>query len=500
MSELSEKLIDYGGLEHFRDLLLNDSGTTSTSTWSSSKISGELAAKQGTLTASQNIEIAANTISAKGYFYDGEPKTELKLIDDILREVGLPAGVSLGLKVSGAAGATTYSWTDDLDGTFIQAIQHGMLPGVGATYQTANGKSGVIAAVDATTITFEKTLDADNALTDEPVDYVITTTQLFSFAEGIIDYIELDISQLGLTLSGAAGATTYTYDRLSMGESLLINSMLRLQDGRSAKCVSVDTTNHTITFESTFDAENALADEPVVSLATKNIASGKYSHVEGGGTLEGAPATNTASGTASHAEGIATNAIGNCSHAEGAMTTAGDWGSHSEGRETVASGYGSHAEGYSTNASDEGSHSEGRITTASGKYSHAEGYGSEASGEGSHAEGYGTETQNRNEHAEGSYNLSHKNSDINPSRQNPNGDAGNTLHSIGNGYWQSVAGQPNKIQKNVLEIMQNGDMYVLGIGGYQGTDTKVQDATIKTLQEYIASLEARIAALENPNA
>ena len=39
-------------------------------------------------------------------------------------------------------------------------------------------------------------------------------------------------------------------------------------------------------------------------------------------------------------------------------------------------------------------------------------------------------------------------------------------------------------------------MYVLGVGGYQGTDTKVQDVTIKTLQEYIASLEARITALE----
>ena len=48
--------------------------------------------------------------------------------------------------------------------------------------------------------------------------------------------------------------------------------------------------------------------------------------------------------------------------------------------------------------------------------------------------------------------------------------------------------------------MQNGDMYVLGVGGYQGTDTKVQNASIKTLQEYIASLEARIAALEGNTA
>jgi len=48
--------------------------------------------------------------------------------------------------------------------------------------------------------------------------------------------------------------------------------------------------------------------------------------------------------------------------------------------------------------------------------------------------------------------------------------------------------------------MQNGDMYVFGVGGYQGTDTKSQDPTIKTLQAYIASLEARIAALEGNTA
>ena len=48
--------------------------------------------------------------------------------------------------------------------------------------------------------------------------------------------------------------------------------------------------------------------------------------------------------------------------------------------------------------------------------------------------------------------------------------------------------------------MQNGDAYLYGVGGYVGTDTKVQDTTIKTLQDVIANLETRIAALENPGA
>ena len=43
--------------------------------------------------------------------------------------------------------------------------------------------------------------------------------------------------------------------------------------------------------------------------------------------------------------------------------------------------------------------------------------------------------------------------------------------------------------------MQNGDIYMYGIGGYDGTNIKIQDNTIKTLQEYILSLEQRIAAL-----
>ena len=118
----------------------------------------------------------------------------------------------------------------------------------------------------------------------------------------------------------------------------------------------------------------------------------------------------------------------------------------------------------------------GLNTTASGNYSHAEGYGSTkyhniASGDGSHAEGVCTRSQNKSEHAEGSANVSHKAS-------NTYGDAGNTQHSIGIGtHYNST--------KNAVEVMQNGDYYLIGVGGYQGTDTKVQNATIKTLQEVI---------------
>lgn len=409
MANKNEKPINYGNLSRFyQNLKNNDLSGIATEQYVDDAI-----AEIPQLEAGENVEIADNKINAKGYFYNDEKKEELKSIDDIIQSsIGQP----LGLKISGAADATTYTYTDDLGGAFAEAIQYGMLPGVGSTYQTANGKSGVIAAVDTTTITFEETLDATNALTNEPVVYIVNTTQLFSFAEGIYNYTECPIPATSvLTLSGAAGATTYTFG--GNYSLFYIGEILHLQDGRSAKIVSYDTSNNTITFEETFDADNALTNEQVISFSVKNIASGKYSHVEGGGYfIDGTTILpNTASGIGSHAEGTETNASGDYSHAEGQHTIA----------------------------------------------------------------------QNQSEHAEGQSNVSHKVSDT-------YGNSGNTQHSIGIGNTSN--------QKNAFEIMQNGDMYVLGVGGYQGTNTKVQDATIKTLQEYIASLEARIAALENPNA
>ena len=71
-----------------------------------------------------------------------------------------------------------------------------------------------------------------------------------------------------------------------------------------------------------------------------------------------------------------------------------------------------------------------------------------ASGEYSHAEGKGTITNNEAEHAEGKYNKSNI----------------NTIHSVG-------IGTSDTDRKNAIEIVQNGDVYINGIGGYNGTNT-----------------------------
>ena len=98
---------------------------------------------------------------------------------------------------------------------------------------------------------------------------------------------------------------------------------------------------------------------------------------------------------------------------------------------------------------------EGAYTTAAGNYSHAEGMATQANGVYSHAEGRATSAENDYEHAQGRFNVSNKTSTT-------FGDAGNTIHSIGIGTSTS-----NK--KNALEIMQNGDAYLYGVGEYDGT-------------------------------
>lgn len=120
----------------------------------------------------------------------------------------------------------------------------------------------------------------------------------------------------------------------------------------------------------------------------------------------------------------------------------------------IASGGGSFAAGYADNG----------MISASGNGAHAEGYASDsygdttASGNGSHAEGVGTTAQNLGEHAEGICNISNKKTTGTKAEQ----QAGTTQHSVGIGE--------HNANKNAFEIMQNGDAYLYGVGGYNGTN------------------------------
>lgn len=171
----------------------------------------------------------------------------------------------------------------------------------------------------------------------------------------------------------------------------------------------------------------------------------------------------------SHAEGRDTYAAGQYSHAEGRETEA-FYASHAEGRGSKATGDVSHAEGLGTYAIGDHTHAEGQNTHAVGLNAHAEGLRGWANGQHSHAEGVDTVTSNTAEHAEGKFNKSNK-------ADGSFGSAGNTLHSIGIGTSASD-------RKNAVEVMQNGDAYLLGVGGYDGKNP----AASKAVQQVIGAL------------
>ncbi len=229
-----------------------------------------------------------------------------------------------------------------------------------------------------------------------------------------------------------------------------------------------------------------------------SVATGIMAHAEGINT--------NAVGRASHAEGTTCFATGIQSHAEGFNTNAIGVNSHTEGRLTVTNGYASHAEG---NDSETGgnyasattnpkaadsrtasvgdyAHSEGLATIAYGVASHAEGRLTFAKGDNSHAEGRATKTLCNGEHAQGSYNVSHHATD------SFDGNAGNTVHSTG-------IGTADNARKNAFEIMQSGQVYLLGVGNYDGIHIKGETGApsgLQTLQEVISSLQWKIRILE----
>lgn len=201
-----------------------------------------------------------------------------------------------------------------------------------------------------------------------------------------------------------------------------------------------------------------------------NKAQGLYSHAEGFNTQ--------ASGNSSHSEGRQTQANGNMSHAEGDNSHANGYTAHAEGLYTQATGRASHSEGDSSQAIGDfahaegshtkangggGSHAEGGYTYANGDHSHAEGISSQANGEASHAEGVNTITNNWGEHSEGRYNVSILSDDL----------SNQTIHTIG-------IGENNENRKNAFQVMSNGDIYIKGIGNFDGT-TINGAKTIQTL-------------------
>lgn len=594
MSEINEKLINYGNLETFHKSLLNDTGTDTDTTWSSNKLSGLFDGKQDVLTSGDNITISNNTISADGYAYDaakGAISTKYKQDDGDGGQIVSNSATGLGAVAEGyrtqatgdygshaegtdtvASGAASHAegnaataigtgahaegyktqatgkyshvegdytiasnrdahaegWYTNATGRAAHAeglytdatgySSHAEGWGLETLHNLASGDGSHVEGIGTKAI--NKGAHAEGYGSEQApntasgygshVEGCLTLAQNQSeHAEGsanVSHKVSDNAGNAGNTqhsIGIAFGNNTGTYRKnavevMQNGDYYLLgvggyqgtdtkvqnDTIKTLQEVINGKGDALSAGQNIDITGGNISAKGYLYDETKGAFATKFLKD----EYDGGGI-----GTNTASGNyGSFAEGYGNTASGEYgSHAEGFLNTASGDSAHVEGQENTATHSSAHAEGRKTNATNNGAHSEGTYSDASGVASHAEGYGSKdyhniASGDGSHAEGICTRSQNKSEHAEGSSNVSHKASDT-------YGDAGNTQHSIGIGtHYNST--------KNAFEVMQNGDMYVLGVGGYQGTDTKVQNASIKTLQEYIASLEARIAALEGNTA
>ena len=179
----------------------------------------------------------------------------------------------------------------------------------------------------------------------------------------------------------------------------------------------------------------------IVTELVLGISYGGKSHTEG--------ATNVSFGAYSHAEGIDNRSIGNSSHTEGSENAVFSISGHAEGHGNIIEPQALY------------SHAEGRLNNVHGTYAHAEGANNIASGYASHAEGYKNIANTSYSHAQGAHNVSNFG----------NTSAEQTLSSIGIGT--EYIDENNIIienRKNAVEVMRNGDMYLIGVGDYDGTN------------------------------
>lgn len=245
-----------------------------------------------------------------------------------------------------------------------------------------------------------------------------------------------------------------------------------------------------------------------------NIATGIYSHAEGfrtkaqGISSHAEGDSNTAFGAMSHAEGVgnfvssrgghveggdnrinsadgATGRDSGHAHAEGYHNEIGPYSpqAHVEGSTNFAGSRNAHVEGYnnclengSRNAHIEGennmtqpdahvSHTEGGDNRNNGAaYAHVEGKNNVANtgSTGGHVEGLNNTINNEAEHAAGHWNLS---------------TPGKTHYSVGIGSASD--------RKNAYEIDKQGNIYVLGVNGYDGKNAE----QAKSLQTLLNSTE-----------
>lgn len=289
-----------------------------------------------------------------------------------------------------------------------------------------------------------------------------------SIAKGDNSHAEGDSSEASGSGSHAEGFSCIASNKGSHAEGNLSNANGPFSHAEGFKCITEGENSHAEGTESKAIGANSHAE------GRKSTANGSYSHAEG--------ESCAANGIGTHAEGSNCIAEGYNSHAEGQNSTAKGRGSHAEGFAGNASGPNSHVEGSNCKAIGDSSHAEGIRCSAIAAYSHAEGSDCSAEGHYSHAEGFSCHAIGSSSHAGG-----------NITRINKAGDD-SFAHGIGliintpntacfgsyNFYEFSTNIKPvfmigigtsdGSKRLNALVILNNGNIFMKGVGGYEGQD------------------------------
>ena len=214
-------------------------------------------------------------------------------------------------------------------------------------------------------------------------------------------------------------------------------------------------------------------------LPQKNDTIATLSDIQGGGSSYTAGAginidANNAISSTTFVPGTGTGSIMslNANRATGADSIAMGDGARATGNNAVAIGYSASAQkndSISLGGYVDGSNSfggPGTVINTNANYSVALGYNSQVDAEAGVALGYNSKTVKPYEYTIGKYNKTYSS----------NSDDTRLLFSIGNGT-SSLA------RSNALEIKNNNDVYVYGVGGFDGTNA----SSAQTLQDVIAN-------------
>jgi hypothetical protein len=144
------------------------------------------------------------------------------------------------------------------------------------------------------------------------------------------------------------------------------------------------------------------------------------------------------------------------SHAEGSGTTALGYAAHSEGANNTASGYSAHAGG------------NGCLSEGNSSFVHGDNNIAQSTATAGVAFGTNNTVNNPNEFVTGAHNKNWVGSSLSNTQ----------IFSIGNG-----TNATNK--KNVISVMKNGDIYVYGIGFFNGSNYPFEGWGVTTLQDSI---------------